>query len=248
MPSGSAVPSPDPYARIAAAYDAEFDGAEVDVAGYADRLAGRRLLVLGCGTGRVNRGLASLCTPVGLDRSAPMIERARARGPATLAYEVGDMTAFDLGRFDEVIVPNAAFAFLPDRAARAAALSCIRRACPGGQLTLDLPMPDASLLGVPHTPEALAWAGTVEGRPLRRTREVFRSAVGQRLRLVDRYFDTSGCFTTSELVLHLFWPDEVEWMLEASGFYVEVTYGDHRGGPVREGCDRLLVVARPTPL
>lgn len=237
---------PDPYARIAAAYDAEFDHAEVDVAGYASRGVGGPVLVLGAGTGRVCRGLAPLRPVTGLDLSADMIARAQARGPAEVRYVVGDMAAFDLGAFAEVLIPNAAFAFLPDRASRAACLACCRRALAGGgPLTLDVPMPDATLLGEPHTPERVAWEGFLEGKPLRRTREVFREPVAQRLRLVDRFWLDGAFLAESELRLHLFTADEVEWMLEANGFYVDARWGDHLGGPLREGCDRLLVRAFP---
>ena len=106
-------------------------------------------------------------------------------------------------------------------------------------------MPDAALLGEPHTPERLAWEGYVEGKPVRRTREVFREPVAQRLRLVDRFWIDGAYFAESVLPLHLFSHDEVEWMLEANGFYVDAVWGDHRGGPLREGCDRLLVRAFP---
>ena len=236
----------DPYARIADAYDAEFDDAEADVAGYAARGVGGALLVLGCGTGRVCRGLATQRAVTGLDRSADMIARARLRSPGEVAYVVGDMTSFDLESFAEVVIPNAAFAFLPDRASRSACLAACRRALSaGGPLTLDLPMPDFGLLGHAHTPEREAWVGRVGGVLTRRTREVFRSPVAQSIRLIDRYWVEGARVAESELKLHLFTPDELEWMLEACGFYVEATFGDHRGGPLREGCDRLIVRAFP---
>ena len=236
----------DPYARIAAAYDAEFSGAEADIAGYASRGLAGPVLVLGCGTGRVCRGLAALRPVTGLDRSAPMIHRARSTSPASVDYVVGDMTSFDLGPFAEVVIPNASFSFLADRRSRAACLAACRRALgSGGPLTIDLPMPDYSLLGTPHTPERPAWGGEMDGRRVTRTREVFREPVAGRIRLLDRYVFDDEDPILSELVLHLHTLDEVEWMLEANGFYVDAAWGDHAGGPVREGCDRLLVRALP---
>lgn len=236
----------DPYAAIADAYDAEFDHADADVAGYSTRGVGGPLLVLGCGTGRVCRGLASARPVTGLDRSAPMIERAHKRGPANVRWVVGDMTRFDLGVFAEIIIPNASFAFLPNRAARAACLASCRKALgSGGPLTIDVPMPDYALLGTAHTPEREAWTGRVNGELVRRSREVFRAPVAQFLRLIDRYWLEGKLLAESELHLHLFNPDELEWMLEANGFYVDARFGDHRGGPLREGCDRLIVRAFP---
>ncbi len=236
----------DPYRSIAAAYDAEFDGANADTAGYASRAVAGSLLVLGCGTGRVCRGLASTRQVTGLDRSPAMIEGARRRGPDDVRWVVAAMTDFDLGPFGEIIIPNASFAFLPDRRARAACLArCLQALSGGGPVTIDLPAPDARLLAEAHTPEKIAWEGQVDGATVRRTREVFRFPLRGNLRLVDRYYIDGAPPIESVLALHLFVPDELEWMLEANGFYVEQAWGDHVGGPVREGCDRLLVRAVP---
>jgi SAM-dependent methyltransferase len=232
----------DPYAAIAAFYDAEFAGASGDVAFFARHAAPGPLLVLGCGTGRVCVGLEGTRPVTGLDRSAAML----ARAPATAAtrWVEGDMRTFDLGQFAEIIIPNASFCFLHTRADQEACLRACRDALPpGGPLTLDLPFPDFTLLGTAHTPERLAWEGHVEGRAGRRTREVFRRAWQGRVDLVDRYWLDDEFVATSTLPLQLVFPREVEWMLEAAGFWVDALYGDHAGGPLRGGCDRLLVRA-----
>ena len=235
----------DPYARIAAVYDAEFNAADTDVLGYERPRVGNRVLVLGCGTGRVSRGLGAP-EVVGLDRSEPMLDRARQRAGPRERYVRGDLTAFSLGKFDELLVPNAAFAFLPDRMARASCLgSCRAALAHGAPLTLDLPMPDHARWGERHCPETFVWEGEVDGRRTRRTRETFRDPVAQRLRLLDRFHDDAGWTAESELILHLFSVDEVQWMLEANGFHAERIWGDHAEGPLRPGCPRLLVRALP---
>lgn len=236
---------PDPYAHIAAIYDAEFDAAGADIAGYARRGVPGPLLVGGCGSGRVCRGLEALRPVTGLDRSAPMLTRAAAHPRAGgTRYVEGDLTAFSLGSFAEIVIPNGSFAFLPDRRAQAACLAaCAAALSPGAPLTIDVPMPDFTLLAHPHTPERLAWEGVVEGVACRRTREVFRDPAAQRLRLVDRYWREGELLTTSELALSLIFPREIEWAVEAAGFWVEAMWGDHAEGPIRTGCDRLLVYA-----
>ena len=235
----------DPYARIAEIYDAEFDGATADIAGYARRGAPGSLLVLGCGTGRVCRGLEGLREVVGLDRSPDMIRRARAHPRAgSTTYVLGDMTDFDLGHFGEVIIPNAGFAFLPDRRAQLACLEAVARALPSGApLTLDLLFPDRHLLGEAHTPERLAWEGRVGEHVVRRTREVHRDLAAQRLRLLDRFWEGDTLLATSELVLAWIFPREAEWMLEAGGFWLDAAWGDHVEGPLHSDADRLLLRA-----
>ncbi len=241
VPGSAGPPADDPYAHIAAFYDAEHDRATgADILGYARRGVPGPLLVLGCGTGRVCRGLEDHRTVVGLDASAAMLARARGRS----RYVLGDMRAFDLGTFSEVLVPNGAFAFLKTRADQAACLDAVHRALkPGGAVTLDLPMPDFSRLGTPHTEEKPAWRGEVDGRPARRTREVWRHPVAGRLHLLDRYYLGDALVASAHLHLRLAFPRELEWLLEAAGFDVDALWGDHAGGPLREGCPRLLVRA-----
>lgn len=233
----------EPYAEIAAFYDAEFDGLDTDAAFFARHAAPGRLLVLGCGTGRIVRALAGTREVVGLDRSAPMLALAARRVPGA-RFVQGDMTAFDLGRFGEVLIPNAGFAFLPTRRDQAACLAaCARAVDLGGQLVVDVPMPDFARLGERHTPEKPAWEGRVDGREARRTREVFREPELQRLVLVDRYWFGDRLVATSELRLRQMLPAELEWMLEAAGFAVDALCGDHAGGPIRAGCPRIVARA-----
>jgi len=236
--------SVDPYARIAAYYDAEFDGAAADVAFYARMGGTGPALVLGCGSGRVSAPLGVLRPVTGLDRSAPMIAAARVRDPRS-RYEVGDMCGFMLGAFDEVLIPNAAFAFLRSRDAQDRCLAACHAALPpGGVLWIDLPFPEPALLARAHTPEAPAWEGRVGEQRVVRTREVFRSNHRLHLDLVDRFYVDGHLDVVSTLPLQLAWPREVEWMLEARDrFCVDAFYGDHVGGPLRDGCDRLLVRA-----
>jgi SAM-dependent methyltransferase len=236
--------SADPYAMIVAFYEAEFGPIEADIASFARRGVGGPLLVLGCGTGRVCNALAAARPVTGLDRSPAMIARAQPR--EGVRYVEGDMTAFELGTgaFAEVIVPNAAFNFLLTRREQAACLACVHRALgAGAPLTLDLPMPHFEHLATAHTPEKVAWEGTVGDRAARRTREVHRRPVSQRLDLVDRYSLDGALVATSVLPLRLVFPAEVEWMLEAGGFYVDTLHGDYSGRPVDERSPRLLVRA-----
>lgn len=236
----------DPYAAIPAFYDAEFDGAAADAAFFARHAAPGPLLVLGCGTGRVSRLLQTDREVTGLDQSAPMLERARTRsrpGDRT-RWVLGDIRTFDLGTFGEIVAPNGTFCFLQRRADQLACIEACARALPvGAPLILDLPAPDFSFLAMPHTPERLAWEGVVEGRAGRRTREVWRRAIDARIDLLDRYFLDGELVATSLLPLQLCFPREVEWLCEAGGFWVDALYGDYSGGPLRDGCPRIIVRA-----
>ena len=233
----------DPYARIAAFYEAEYGQLEADIAYFARHAASGPLLVLGCGTGRVSRQLGADRAVTGLDLSGPMLDIARRKAP-NARFVQADMRDFSVGRFGEIIVPNAAFNFLTTRGDQARCLACCRAALPtGAPLTLDLPMPAFHLWHEPYTPERTAWEGEINGVPARRTRETTRSVARQRLDLVDRYYLDGAKVARSQLALRIMMPGEVEWMLEAAGFYVDELFGDYSGGAIDERSPRILARA-----
>ena len=61
--------------------------------------------------------------------------------------------------------------------------------------------------------------------------------------LFRSYFLDDVLVAETTLPLLLSTPRELEWVCEAAGFWVDAMYGDYGGGPLREGCDRILVRA-----
>jgi len=101
------APSTELYERHAELYDAAFAwDIEEEVDWLLERLGPecRSVLEPGCGSGRVLEPLARRgLEAIGIDRSAAMVELARARGARVV---LADMTAFDLGRtFDGAVCP-----------------------------------------------------------------------------------------------------------------------------------------------
>ena len=100
----------------------------------------RRVLDLGCGTG----GHAALLAErgydvVGVDRSAEMLERARARGGAA-RFQVGDIARVDVGEtFDAALIMFAVLGYLTQTVDVQAALCTARRHLrAGGLLFFDV--------------------------------------------------------------------------------------------------------------
>ncbi len=87
------------------------------------------VLEIGCGTGWLTAGLATLGTLVGIDLSNDAIEEARRRG-SSASFLAGDIVKMDFpGRFDMVITVDT-MAHVPDHAAFIGKVSSVLE--PGG--------------------------------------------------------------------------------------------------------------------
>lgn len=105
---------------------------------------GRRLLDLGCGTGRDAGYLAGLgYLPVGLDASSAMLGYARSRHPGVRFVEgrlqaIGDAVGPG-ARFDVITCLDSALLYCHDNADLAAALAgCHRHLAPGGLFVAEM--------------------------------------------------------------------------------------------------------------
>ena len=130
-PLRSVVQDPEPYARFIA-------------------LAGEPALELGCGDGDPLLDLRSRGLDVeGVDASADMLERCRARAAAAgidVVVHHRRMESLDLGtrRYRTIFLAGPTFNLLPDDATVSAALDGIRRhLAPGGAALIPLFVPDA---------------------------------------------------------------------------------------------------------
>ncbi|MFI8952114.1 class I SAM-dependent methyltransferase [Streptomyces sp. NPDC053750] len=138
-------------AMLAGVNDALFDAAAV--------APGDRVLDVGCGAGATTRIAARLAAPgqaVGVDISAPLLERARAgtaaEGITNAAYECADAQVhpFPAGGYD-VVVSRGGVMFFADHAAAFGNLARALR--PGGRLAFVCPQPPG-----PESEEARALA------------------------------------------------------------------------------------------
>lgn len=138
---------------------------------------GLRVLDLACGNGYLARRFARAGASVqGIDRSAPIIERARAREaaePLGIRYEVGDaarLSAFGDGAFD-LVVSNMALMDIADAA------GCIGEAgrvlAPGGRFVFSISHPCFDVMSRSAWVVERDLGGTTVWRKVRRYREPF---------------------------------------------------------------------------
>lgn len=243
--------------RLAALYDLWLEprhsGHDVDwVRGLAGRVDGP-ILELGCGSGRVAVPLAQDGRDVtGLDYSAAMLERARARAAAAgaeLRLVEGDMRDFTLDRTYALvlIVFNAFLQLAPDD--RLACLARVREhLAPRGRFALHVFQPDPA--NIASRDRGLVEEARLTDPTTERSVTVFSSASAtvDRTTVTWRFDEIAPDHVVRRyertVTLHYLYRRELELLLEAAGFAIETLHGDFDGSPADERSPHLVAVAR----
>jgi SAM-dependent methyltransferase len=250
----------NPFERFARLYDWEHDPyvADVEVLVALARRFGGPVLELACGSGRLLAPLATAGLEVtGIDSSPAMLARARERlGREGLQAQLLEqpMQAFRLEQsFRTIILGLDSFGLLTRRSDQLQALQCARHAVThDGRLIVDVT--NGNLRGANEQPEELLHditaADSETGRPI--TKFVLRrpNTAEQWDDLLFFYDeqDERGFLkrTMVELRLRWFTRNELELLLDASGWSVSEVYGNYDLDPYGPTSERLLVVARPS--
>ena len=266
MKEWSGAEPEDPYAELPDLYDLEHAGFSDDVELYL-RLAevvGDPILELGCGTGRVLAPLAAAGHRItGIDRSRPMLERARSMlqlNASSLLRRVtlseGSMTEAECapgGPFGLVIFSLNGLMHLSTMAAQRAALASVRRALdPRGMLVIDVLNPTPEMLAtldgrVQHEGSWRESDGTVIDRFSARTHESAEQRIDTEL-WYD-LTDPKGHIrrVRSGFPMRYLVASELGLLLEISGFVEWKRYGSYDLDPFDDTSDRLIVTAEVTP-
>jgi SAM-dependent methyltransferase len=229
------------YDTLAELYDEDMGASApgVDVEFYVREATSRArsVLELGCGTGRITLPLLRAGLGVtAVDRSLPMLDVLRRKAlneldePARrrLRIEQMDMRSLELGeRFEVTLCPYSAFGYLLTPADRELALSGVREhLAPGGNLLLDMFVPDPRLAALPDGQPIAdyrrkrASGGFLErSKLIRKDVEARVNAIERRYRVLDDAGRELESFVTHNRVRY--WsPDELSAELESHGFVV----------------------------
>jgi SAM-dependent methyltransferase len=252
------------YGGFARLYDMFYDDVTEDVAmyqGFAKR-AGRRVLEVGVGTGRVAIPLAQTgCAVTGIDTSEEMLAIAREKARRAdirdpVKFVRADMRDFDLSaHFDLVIVPINTFMHNTTLDDQLATLAAIRRHfTQQGLLIVDLFNPD------PNSPDdqRLVLHRVRPGAPDRsgaHSQPVLQFTVrsidwGSQLSSVTFIVDEPderGAIhrTVFPFEMRFLFRNEVELLMRQAGFAIEAVYGSYDLDPFDAGAEKMIVVAKP---
>lgn len=222
-----------PYDPIASLYDRWNTSVVEDIGFYVGEalLSDGPVLELGVGTGRIAVPIAQAGIEViGVDSSAPMLERCRERARASGVAELLDLRLGDLRdppvseKVPLVISPFRAFLHLLSNEERRLALARIRDLLrPRGRLVFDVFAPSSDDIAQTH------------GRWIEREPEIFeRADWDAKKRLLTLQVRAPDGATSMDLA----WLSQPEWreLLERSGFSIEACYGwfdrsSYDGGP-----------------
>lgn len=253
-------------------YDLEHLGDSEDVEFYISlvrKLRPQRVLELGCGTGRITLPLAEQGARlgfdvIGLDSQAEMLESANKRHleapPAVrerLRLIQADMRTWQSeSAFDLIVIPCSSISHLLALKDQLAAWNqCRRNLTPGGRFLVEITMPNMAIFAdsfnVP--PRALVeidvdkWDESDGVRFIRRktsrylsheqcaqTRFLYEKY--QNGRAVDGYID--------DFVGHVFFPRELQLLFIHTGFEIEQTFGDYRGGPLKSNSPLIIMIGK----
>jgi SAM-dependent methyltransferase len=234
-----------------ARYDAEYGGIDEDGAFFLSlaESCGRRVLDLGCGTGRLAIPLARSGKEVtGIDLSRAMLSHAEKKaGNLAIRWVEGDFRNFHLGgEFDLIIACGHAFQALITEADQRTFLRCVRRhLAAGGRLAFDtrntIPLhldvtgrenswhsfvlPDGSVVDVSGVEAYDAATGIMHYRTFRTRRD-------------------SGLRTETVLDIKFTAPNDLLRLLRENGLREEHMFGDFSGGPLTDASPEIVVVAR----
>jgi SAM-dependent methyltransferase len=236
-------------------------------ASIVDACAPRRLLELASGTGRLTLPLARLGVAqevVGVDASAPFLTRARERLAGEpepvrrgVQFVEGDMRAPGVdGPFELVLVPFNSLAYLATREDRLQALGAIRSlVAPGGRFGFDLLQPrydflaEASLPCPPLRVDADHAAPDHGVSRFLRTYTDRYDAATQTLTSTNRYeihrADGRVEHRVTDLDWHIYFPEELELLLAATGFGVVERFGSYAREPWTARSRQFLWLCEP---
>lgn len=223
--------------------------------GQAKKYRSRKILELGCGTGRITIPFKEAGFDiVGIDLMETMLKQAREKSKKKsleIPFLLSDIRDFDLtnryGKFDMIYAPAAVFQALLTNYDFQKMLSCVNKHLnPNGRLIFHMFNPNLEILT--SDPEELVERWQFPDPESDGTMKVFESL---------SYDASKQCTTTKifykvgsdvryqrDLVLKMYYPCELDTLLENGGFEIEHKFADFDETPFKSQTNSQIAICK----
>lgn len=246
-------------------YDLEHADAQPDVRFFcrmAEKLKPRRILDLGCGTGRVTFPLASVAeawkgSVVGLDQEKAMLDAARdKRGAERIDWIEGDFMQWrSEAPFDLILSACSSLSHLLETHEQLAAWQSARaNLAAGGHFIVAELMADLGVLAdsMQNPPRVRVELDTDHSAAQRQRLIRYKAtrywAEAQRaeVRFLYDHFDgtPTAARRVSDYDCHVYFPNEMRLLFLTTGFTDLTTWGDYNGAPLDHSSRNLIMRGR----
>jgi SAM-dependent methyltransferase len=218
------------------------------------RKYGDPVLELACGTGRITIPLAKAGHPItGLDILPSMLDEGRRKAAAAAAditWVEGDCRDFDLGRaFSLIFIPYNSMNHLETLGDLEACFRCARNHMgENSRFAFDIFNPRLDILlrdPAREYPHSSYEDPDGKGRIEITENNVYNPAT--QINTVRLYFTLpDGSTDRYDLICRMWFPQEIDAVVEYNGFKIEEKYGDYDGSPFRGDSPKQIVVCRKT--
>ena len=250
------------YTSVARFYDAEIGDKTDDLLLYqrlSDQYPGE-ILDVGCGTGRVLIHLAQAgCRTHGIDSDAAMLDRLARKLRSMphlqdhISYAHADARRYDCEReFALILLSYNALMHFHEQESQIALLGKLRGwLADEGRLVIDLPNAGAAFAA--QDTDALTLERTFlepeSGHQIMLQSVSWLDRAAQILHVEWIYDEMDGDGQIKRMIaphqLRYFFLPELTLLLKLCGFAVDAVYGDTDETPFEDGCERMIVFARP---
>lgn len=250
------------YATIARYYDAEHTDKTDDLILYSELASAYDgpMLDVGCGTGRVMFHLAQEGYMVhGIDSEYAMLERAKIKLSAfshardKLRFHHGDVLTYEFETtFKLIALSYNALMHFHEQETQIALLKRLRQCIDAdGLLVIDLPnageafgSPDSDTITLERT-----FIDSETGHLVMQQATSYLDRAEQLMRVNWIYDEVTedGTLkrTLAPVLFRYFFAAEIRLLLQIAGFDVDEIYGSPDRDPFEDGCERMIVIAKP---
>jgi len=212
---------------------------------------GGPVLELACGTGRVCIELARQGLEIwGIDNSQALLTHAVHKAAAAqkqLTLKLADVRSFDLQRcYSLILLPYNAFNHLLDLESLERCFSAVHAHMDGDTLwVIDTFNPDPEKLQA-QTPrrKILTYLDPESGRQVLMYEHTAYDAAAQINKITWSYEVQGALVRTDELSMRIYFPQELDALLQLGGFEIVEKLGDYDGSPFEARKPKQLLICR----